>query len=316
MKAIVSWSSCARWASPATVPLLLVTQIAGAQIAGAQTYAVTTRPNVEYVVHDGVKLTGDLYLPKGLDKAPVIVAVHGGGWVAGSPDSLNAWAPEMARNGYAVFAIRYRLSKPGAISYPGAVYDVKSAVQFVRARAGELGLDPARVALAGASAGAHLASLVGLAGREPQFSARYRDDPNAAVPADVKAVISYYGVYDMQGQWTHDLASRAGDQITEKFLGVPPYKDRSIYFQASPASYATVDRTHARFMLIHGKEDDIVDPKQATDFLTVLKQAGIPANIVLVPGAGHAFINEPVDESASYTAHVTPRVLRFLKTAL
>ena len=158
MKAIVSWSSCARWASPATVPLLLVTQIAGAQIAGAQTYAVTTRPNVEYVVHDGVKLTGDLYLPKGLDKAPVIVAVHGGGWVAGSPDSLNAWAPEMARNGYAVFAIRYRLSKPGAISYPGAVYDVKSAVQFVRAKAGELGLDPARVALAGASAGAHLAS--------------------------------------------------------------------------------------------------------------------------------------------------------------
>ena len=60
-------------------------------------------------------------------------------------------------------------------------------------------------------------------------------------------------------------------------------------------------------MLIHGKEDDIVDPKQATDSLTVLKQAGIPANIVPAPGAGHAFINEPVDELASYTAHVTPR---------
>jgi acetyl esterase/lipase len=293
------------------VAVLLITT----QVALAQTYAVTTKPNVEYVVHEGVKLTGDFYLPKGLDKAPVIVAVHGGGWQAGSPDSLNAWAPFMARNGYAVFAIRYRLAKPGAGSYPAAVYDVKAAVQFVRAKAAELGFDPTRVALAGASAGAHLASLVGIAGSEPQFSTQYRDDPNAAVPADVKVVISYYGVYDMQAQWTHDLVSRT-DSITEKFIGVPPTKDRRVYFEASPVAYATVDKNRTRFMLIHGKEDDIVDPKQATDFLVLLKQAGFSANIALVPGAGHAFINEPQDETISFSAQVAPRLLRFLKAAL
>ncbi|HMA71857.1 MAG TPA: alpha/beta hydrolase [Xanthobacteraceae bacterium] len=301
----------AAWALAVAAPLLVA-----AQIAPAQTYAVDTRPNVEYVVHEGVKLTGDFYLPKGLDKAPVIVAVHGGGWQAGSPDSLNAWAPFMARHGYAVYAIRYRLSKPGVSSYPAAVYDVKAAVQFVRAKAGEFGFDPARVALAGASAGAHLASLVGIAGGEPQFSTQYRDDPNAAVPADVKAVISYYGVYDMQAQWTHDVVSRPVDSITEKFLGVPPMKNRHIYFEASPVAYATVDKNRTRFMLIHGQEDDIVDPKQATEFHLLLKQAGFSANIALVPGAGHAFMNEPQDETISFSAQVAPRVLRFLKTAL
>jgi acetyl esterase/lipase len=312
MTNVVSRLAYAAWALVVAVPLLVA-----AQIALAETYAVTTKPNVEYVVHEGIKLTGDFYLPKGLDKAPVIVAVHGGGWQAGSPDSLNAWAPFMARNGYAVFAIRYRLAKPGAGSYPAAVYDVKAAVQFVRAKAAELGFDPSRVALAGASAGAHLASLVGIAGSEPQFSMQYRDDPNAAVPADVKAVISYYGVYDMQAQWTHDLMIRSPDySITERFIGVPPTKDRRVYFEASPIAYATVDKNRTRFMLIHGKEDDIVDPKQATDFLALLKQAGFSANIALLPGAGHAFINEPQDETISFSAQVAPRLLRFLKTAL
>jgi len=86
----------ASWALVVTAPLLVM-----AQVVLAQTYAVTTKPNVEYVVHDGVKLTGDFYLPTGLDKAPVIVAVHGGGWAAGNPVALNSWAAWLARNGYA-----------------------------------------------------------------------------------------------------------------------------------------------------------------------------------------------------------------------
>ena len=66
---------------------------------------------------------------------------------AGSPDSLNRWAPYMAHNGYAVFAIRYRLSKPGIKSYPTAVYDVKAAVQFVRAKAADLQTEVQRQSL-------------------------------------------------------------------------------------------------------------------------------------------------------------------------
>jgi len=201
-------------------------------------------------------------------------------------------------------------------SYPASVYDVKAAIQFVRAKAADLGVDPARIGLMGASAGAQLVSLVGIAGNEPQFSTQYRDDPNAAVSSDVKAVVSFYGVYNMQAQWEHDLISRPSDSITEKYLGAPPFKDRRVYFEASPDSYSTVDKKRTRFMLIHGKEDDIVDPKQATDFLNLLKQAGFNASIALLPGAGHAWIGEPIDDPATFISIVSPRVLRFLQTAL
>ena len=98
-----------------------------------------------------------------------------------------------------MFAISYRLMKPGVKTYPGAVYDVKAAIQYVRANAAELGVDPARIGVMGDSAGAHLAALVALAGDEPQFSAEYRNDPHAATPANVKAVVGFYGVYDMHG---------------------------------------------------------------------------------------------------------------------
>ncbi len=300
----------------AMAAVVLTLTFMAAHGAAAQGYGVVTRPNVQYVEHDGVKLTGDFYAPKGLDKAPVIIAVHGGGWQAGSPDAFKYFGPYLARNGYAVLAIRYRLSKPGVRSYPASTYDVKAAIQFVRAKAADLGVDPARIGLLGASAGAQLVSLVGIAANEPQFSTRYRDDPNAAVSSDVKAVVSFYGVYDMQAQWEHDLLIHPGDSITEKYLGVPAFKDRRVYFEASPAAYATVDKSRTRFMLIHGKEDDIVDPRQATDFLALLKQAGFNASIALVPGAGHGWLGEPMDDPASFISMVSPRVLRFLQSAL
>jgi acetyl esterase/lipase len=283
-------------------------------------YGVTARTNIQYAEHDGVKLAGDLYLPKGLDKAPVLIAVHGGGWQAGSRASYQYWGPFLARNGYAVLAISYRLSKPGAKTYPGAVYDVKAAIQFARANAAELGIDPGRIAVMGDSAGAHLVALVALAGEEALFSSEYRSDPYAATPANVKAVIGFYGVYDMQAQWQHDQITRPRDQITEKFLGVSPMQSRRSYFDASPMSYATVDKnekTRTRFLLIHGTHDDIVDPQtQSQAFLTALKQAGFFARTIVIPGAGHFFASDPVEEPGSYGGQAAPQMLRFLQGAL
>ena len=63
-----------------------------------------------------------------------------------------------------------------------------------------------------------------------------------ATAANVKAVIGFYGVYDMQAQWLHDQITRPRDQITEKFLGVSPMQSRRVYFDASPMSYATVEK--------------------------------------------------------------------------
>ena len=306
----------------------------------AKEHAVATELDIAFAEHDGVKLLGDLYLPKGEGKAPVLVAVHGGGWQIGDRKFYTHWGNYFARNGYAVFAIEYRLMKPGVKTWPGAVHDTKAAVQFIRAEAAEFGLDGERVGLIGDSAGAHLSALVALAGREPLFSSQYSTDRHAATSAEVKSVVGFYGVYDMLAQWEHDQITRPRDQITEKLLGGPPMVSRKVYFEASPLSYVTVDKNSTRVLLVYGREDDIVDPtSQSEKFLTALKQAGFYARQVVVPGAGHFWCPDPVDEPAefgellvlaaggevtteaeaefgSFGAYAGPKIVRFLEAVL
>ena len=278
--------------------------------APAATYEVTTRNDIVFAEHDGTKLLGDLYSPKGLDKAPVLVAVHGGGWQVGSRKFYTNWGPYLAKNGVAVFAIEYRLMKPMMKTYPGAIYDTKAAIQYVRAKAAELGVDPERIGMIGDSAGGHLAAL---AGEEPHYSSEYRSDANATVSAKVKAVVGIYGVYDMLAQYQHDLQSRPRDNIAEKFLGAAPHTDRKVFFDASPINYATVARNSTRFLLIHGTDDDIVDPPtQSIAFLNALNQASFYVRRVIITGAGHFFVTDPVDDT-SFGGFAGPRVLRFLE---
>ena len=169
-------------------------------------------------------------------------------------------------------------------TYPGAIYDVRAAVQFVRAKAGELGVDPERIGLIGDSAGAHLSALVALAGSEATFSANYTSDPYADVSPKVKAVVGFYGVYDLLAQWQHDLLARPRDNISEKFLSAGPHTDRKVFFEASPISYTTVDNNGTRFLLVYGTDDDVVDPEtQSAAFLTALKQAGFFVRTVVIP---------------------------------
>jgi acetyl esterase/lipase len=283
----------------------------------AKEYEVAIRPDIVFVEHGDARLLGDLYLPQGLREAPVLVGVHGGGWQVGDRKFYRHWAGYLAKHGYAVFAIDYRLMKPGVKTWPGVVYDCKAAVQFVRANAEEFGLDPDRIGMIGDSAGAHLSALVALAGDEPMFSDQYPDDVCAATPAGVKVVVGFYGVYDMQAQWEHDQITRPRDSVTEKLLGGPPMVSRKTFFEASPLSYATVDKNSVRFLLIYGREDDIVDPvTQSEKFLTALKQAGFFARTIVVPGAGHFWSVDPVEEPGSFGAYAGPRVLRFLAGAL
>src|SRR5258708_32582033 len=131
--------------------------------------------------------------------------------------------------------------KPGVKPWPGAVYDTKAAVQYVRAQASSLGVDPERIGLIGDSAGAHLSALVALAGEEPLFSSEYRSDPHAAVSAKVKTVVGFYGVYDMAGQWEHDLVTRPRDNIVEKLLGASPMVNRKLFtIGDAPSNFSTM----------------------------------------------------------------------------
>ena len=97
-------------------------------------------------------------------------------------------------------------------------------------------------------------------------------------------------------------------------------QSRRTYFDASPMSYATVDKrekTGTRFLLLHGTHDDIVDPQtQSQAFLAALKQAGFFVRTIVVPGAGHFWSVDPIEEPGSYGAQVAPQMLRFLRDGL
>jgi acetyl esterase/lipase len=281
-------------------------------------FEVELRRDVEYAVHDGQRLSGDLYRPRTSMPAPAIVAVHGGAWGGGSPAHYRYWGPYLAARGVAVYAIQYRLVTLDSPTYPQAVHDARAAVQYLRGCAAELGLDPDRLALMGDSAGGHLASLVALAGDDPRFCGAY-DGPHTTVSTRVKAVISVYGVYDLLAQWHHDdLLFRMRDfRGVEKFLGKSPIDDRRIYFDASPLSYATARADAPAFLLAWGAEDDIVDPTtQAVPFRDALRRAMYYVRTVVIPGAGHFWITEPIEEPGSYTSVLAPRLLRHLEEAL
>jgi acetyl esterase/lipase len=291
--------------------------LAAALVAGralATEYGVTTRSALVYAVHNRTKLVGDLYLPKGRAKAPMVIAIHGGGWRGGGRGFYRYWGQFLARRGYALFAVDYRLGKAGV--YPAAIYDVKAAVQFVRANALQFDLDPERIGLMGDSAGGYLAAMLALAG--DQFAQAHRDNPNAAVPIDIKAVVGFYGIYDMSAQWKQDMKVTPGDSIIQDFLGASPSRNPKIYRDASPISYAMLERKEVRFLLIHGDQDNLVDPvSQSGAFNKALVEAGFASRLVLIPGAAHFWVSDPFENMPhSYGGIAAPQLLQFLEGAL
>ena len=275
------------------------------------------KSGIEYAQHDGLGISGDLYLPKGPGKHPAVVAVHGGGWQQGSSAFHRAWGAYLAHHGIALFSVNYRLIKDGRKAYPEAVHDVRAAVQFLRAQGGLFNIDPERLGIIGDSAGGHLAALVSLAGDKAPFAGAYPESPLSKVSTTVKACIGVYGVYDMAAQWQYDLLNRPGDNIVQKFLGVSLVEDRKLYFESSPISHATRDRNKTAFLLAWGTEDDTVNPQnQSRAFLLALKQAGFFARTTVLQCAPHFWNTEPMDEPGSYSGFFAPRALRFLQEKL
>jgi dipeptidyl aminopeptidase/acylaminoacyl peptidase len=95
-------------------------------------------------------------------------------------------------------------------------------------------------------------------------------------------------------------------------------QNRRVYFDASPISYATVDHNQVRFLLIHGTDDDIVEPPtQSGAFLTALTQSGFFVRRIIIPSAGHFWSSDPFEsEPHSYSATAIPRLMRFLESSL
>jgi acetyl esterase/lipase len=275
---------------------------------------VTTQLGIAYANHDGVELLGDLFLPKGTKSAPALVAVHGGGWVQGVRTAFQHWGPYLASRGVAMFSVSYRFATKGKM-FPQAVQDVLAGVQFVRGKASEFGIDPARIGLIGASAGGHLAALAALGGKK--FIGSYPQDQFASMSAEVKALIGVYGVYDLVAMWQTYQIQGGLDNNIQKFLGAPPMENRQLYFDSSPISYATLSNNKIGVLLATGTRDDLVDPKEHTEpFMLALKQAGFFARPCIVEGSPHYWMNDPIDEPGSYSGFLAPRLMRFLTEKL
>ena len=282
-----------------------------------QGIACEVRENVTYATRGDHALTGTLYSPTGRGPYPAVVALHGGGWRLAGADIYRYLGPWLAGQGYAVFAPTYRLAKAGQPSFPHAVQDVRAAVQFVKGRSDELRIASDRIGLLGESAGGHLAALVALAGENPCFRDGNAADPFGDRSTSVKVAIAVYGIFDLVEQWRHDQLTRPRDHLTELFLGASLVEDRRIFFDASPLSYVSVQNNATAFLLAWGTQDDIVDHRsQGEAFLEALKQARYFVRTVVVSGAPHYWLSDPLDEPQSYSGFFAHRLLRFLKSRL
>jgi acetyl esterase/lipase len=198
----------------------------------------------------------------------------------------------LAARGYAAATASYRLTRAPRDVFPAAVQDARCAVRWLRTRGPSRGLDAARVGALGFSAGAHLASMLGVAAdasaldRPARGAAGTEGSCLAAPDASpaVQAVVSVAGPQDLrvQGPYTREQA-----RLVTNFLGVFPGDAPALAAQASPITY--VGSRAAPFLLVHGTRDELVPVAHARRMRDALHGVGVPATALELPGVGHSF---------------------------
>ena len=264
--------------------------------------------NLPYRTVDGEALRLDLALPpqgEELDSAaavndrggptPLVLFVHGGGWVAGTKTRYQPEALALARRGVAAAAIEYRLSRVGTggdyvAAFPAALNDVRAALAFLVGRAGALHVDPDRVALIGDSAGGHLSLLAGLsANGDPAGDEDLGNEPGRAVVprTPVAAVVNLFGVTDMPAYYTGSKHART---VLSLFLAGHLDAQRPLYDAASPVRF--VDADDPPVLTLHGTADPVVPFDQAERLHAALEEAGVSNRLVPVEGGTHGLFRQ------------------------
>ena len=279
----------------------------------AETAVPTLLRDLEYTRYtlDGVDhpLALDLYLPAGDTPHPLLLYIHGGGWMEGSKDGCPA--EPFVQRGYAVACVDYRLARatpegcPAELSFPAPVRDLRAAVRWLRQHAAEYGLDPDRFGAFGDSSGGHLAALLGVSHGVPIPG----EAANEGASDAVQAVADWFGPVDVtQGPvafeddpcttpWDTLVATYGGEETPYfywtaawgMFLGGsladPAVLERAA--QASPLTY--IDADDPPFLIVHGEADDMVPPEQSERLATALQEAGVEVTLLRLPDVGHGF---------------------------
>jgi acetyl esterase/lipase len=226
----------------------------------------------------GRELRCDVYRPARPNGAGVLM-LHGGGWRQGSKAMLPPQAAVYCRAGFTCVASAYRLTPEAP--WPAQIHDVKAALRWFRAEAARLGVEPARIAAHGNSAGAHLALL--LAGT-PGHAAFEGEGGNAGVDTSVAAVVA---VYPPVGFSVGPRASGFND--AGALLGREP--DPEVAHAASPMSYVTA--TFPPTFLLHGTADKVVPVSASINLYTALSKAGGVAEMHIYAQQPHGWARRP-----------------------
>jgi acetyl esterase/lipase len=211
--------------------------------------------------------------------APVMIYVHGGSWVAGSKRGQGTHLiTELTARGWLCVSIDYRLGPRNR--WPSMIVDVKRAIAWVRANIASYGGDPSFVAIAGGSAGAHLAALAALSANDPRFQPGFTE-----ADTSIQAAALLYGVYDLTAL-NDDGQPRLRDYVRRVLFDADLLDDETTWRAASPTW--RVDEHAPPMFVVHGDRDEIVSVTQARNFVARARKVTRIAYAEL-PYAHHAF---------------------------
>lgn len=280
-----------------TVPAATSTSAAGGRPAGGKmggglptTVAQPQYPDLAYASLSPTQKL-DLYLPEGDGPFPLVILVHGGGFMMGDKaDAMGkAGVDQLLAAGYAVASINYRLSSEALA--PAQIQDLKTAVRFLRANAAQYRLNPDKFGAWGGSAGGSLVALLGTSCGVAALEGAelgYADQSSC-----VQAVVDHYGPTDflqMDAQFagtscpaTHDAA----DSPESLLVGAPIQRVPEAVQAVNPITYVSAD--DAAFLIQHGTADCNVPPQQSQLLYNALVSAvgSEKVTLMFLEGAGH-----------------------------
>ena len=249
--------------------------------------------NQTYASASGTDLKLDVYTRPGYTgPQPVLIFIHGGGWVYGTKEMNALAALPYMQLGFAVVNIEYRLAETALA--PAAVEDSMCALQWVGRYARQYNFDLSKVVVAGESAGGQLALSLGLMSADSPYrnQCAWKDKSSGPTPK-VAAVINWFGISDI-----NDLL--AGPNLRTyavSWFGSMTGRD-DLARRLSPLTYVRSGATLPPVLTIHGDADPVVPYQQSVRLHQALDAAGVHNRLLTIPGGGHGNFNDEQDLQA------------------
>ena len=232
--------------------------------------------DVVYAEYAERKLRLDWFRPDDDKVYPGILFVHGGGWIGGDRKSFETIGKELARAGYVVANLEYRLATEER--FPGAVLDVKAAIRWMRKNARRLQLDPEAIGGVGGSAGGHLIAMAASTPDRESFP-KGENHPDASDQLQA-AVIMGSGV----DQVARVKASSSGSiKNCVIFFGGEYDEVPEVYAQGSPITHVSEDT--APILMLDGEKDR--PGERYPEYRKKLDAAGVVNEFSMIPEAKH-----------------------------